>query len=75
MSQQFLQDDPTQNSTFNAPHAHPGLQDDPTQNSTFNAPHAHQGLQGDPTKKSTFDAPRKDHDADSQNWNYGKTVR
>ena len=56
MSQQFLQDDPTQNSTFNAPHAHPGLQDDPT-------------------KKSSLDAPRKDHDADSQNWNYGKTVR
>ena len=28
------QDDPTQNSTFNAPRAHLGLQDDPTQNST-----------------------------------------
>ena len=52
-----LQDDPTQNSTLNAPHAQPGLQDDPTQNSTFNAPRAHLGLQDDPTQNSTFNAP------------------
>ena len=51
-----LQDDPTQNSTLNAPHAQPGLQDDPTQNSTFNAPRAHLGLQDDPTQKSRADA-------------------